>query len=110
MNHSRILRNQLPYRGSFFVHNVQKEQKGHCKSRTPPQVGAASHNYGIKDEHGRREDSVNLFTNPSQSSRSKEHKLAYPQHSCAHNSKGANQLQREMGQGTKSLARVQGRR
>ena len=43
-----------------------------CNSRTPPQVGAASFYIKRKDKHGRREDSVNLFTDPSQSSHSFE--------------------------------------
>ena len=52
---------------------AEGELYGPSISRTHPQEGAASHYNERKDNFARREDSVNLFTDPSQSSRSQIH-------------------------------------
>ena len=58
---------------------VQKGDLGTTLSRTHPQEVAASHYYASEDKAARREDSVNLFTDPSQSSRSKKERCTIAQ-------------------------------
>ena len=64
---------------------VQERADGSCNLRRPPQEVAASHYSKWKDPYGRRENSVNLFTDSSQSVCNKEHKISFLQQTYAHN-------------------------